>query len=168
MLVRRLTPADSPAYRALRLAGLREAPAAFGSSYEEEKDHPLAVFEDWLAVKPDRGPFGAFDSDALVGIASLGRETLKKLSHKAFIWGMYVAPHARRKGTGRALLLEALAFARSVPEVRQVNLSVNANNPEAVRLYQAVGFKEFGREPGAMLVDDKLHDEIHMYLRVKP
>lgn len=116
-------------------------------------------------MKPDRGVFGAFEGTSLIGLVALGRENMRKLEHKALIWGMYVAPIARGNGVGRALLLEALALARSVPAIRQVNLCVNASNTAAIHLYSSVGFKTFGREPGAMLIDGELHDEIHMCLR---
>lgn len=162
--IRRLTPADAAVFQAFRLAALLEAPAAFGSSHEEERELSRSVIEDRLAVKPDRGPFGAFENDELVGLVALGRESMHKLAHKALIWGMYVAPEARGKGIGRALLLEALSLARSVAGILQVNLRVNASNEGAIRLYESVGFKTFGHEPGAMLVDGELHDELHMCL----
>ena len=164
MHIRRLTPADATAFQALRLAALIDTPSAFGSSYEEEKDFPASTIESRLAEKPDRGPFGAFEGEALVGLVALGREGMRKLAHKALIWGMYVKPEARGKGIARALLLEALSLARSVPEVKQVNLCVNASNVVAIRLYESVGFKAFGHEPGAMLVSGELQDEVHMYL----
>jgi ribosomal protein S18 acetylase RimI-like enzyme len=166
MHIRRLTPADAPAFHALRLAALQEAPTAFGSSYEEEKDLPDATIKDRLAVRPDRGPFGAFENETLVGLVAVGREHMHKRVHKAHIWGMYVTPSARGKGIGRLLLLEALSLARSVANIQQVNLSVTANNASAIRLYESVGFKAFGREPGALFIDGKLYDEIHMCLRL--
>jgi RimJ/RimL family protein N-acetyltransferase len=166
MRIRRLTPADANAFQALRLAALKDTPSAFGSSYEEEKDFPTATIQGRLAEKSDRGPFGAFEDDALVGLVALGRERMNKLAHKALIWGMYVKPEARGKGVGRALLLEALSLARSVPDVKQVNLCVSASNAGAIRLYESAGFKAFGHEPGAMFINGELHDEIHMYLRL--
>ena len=166
MHIRRLTPTDADAFQALRLAALKDTPSAFGSSYDEEKDFPPSTIKSRLAEKPDRGPFGAFEGEALVGLVALGRESMRKLAHKALIWGMYVKPEARGKGIGRALLLEALSLARSVPEVKQVNLCVNASNEGAIRLYESAGFKAFGHEPGAMLINGELHDEIHMYLRL--
>lgn len=166
MHIRRLTPADATAFQALRLAALKDTPSAFGSSYEEEKDFPASVIEGRLAEKSDRGPFGAFEGETLVGLVALGRESMQKLAHKAVIWGMYVKPEARGKGVARALLLEALSLARSVPEVKQVNLCVNASNAGAIRLYESVGFKAFGYEPGAMLISGELHDEIQMSLRL--
>jgi ribosomal protein S18 acetylase RimI-like enzyme len=166
MLIRRLTPADAAAFQAFRLAGLQDAPAAFGSSFQEEKDFPASVIESRLAVKPDRGPFGAFQGEEMVGLVALGRENLKNLAHKALIWGMYVKPEHRGKGIAKALLEEALSLARSVPEVLQVNLSVNAGNLSAIRLYESFGFKVFGCEPGALRINGELHDELHMFLRL--
>jgi RimJ/RimL family protein N-acetyltransferase len=166
MHIRRLTPADAAAFQDLRLAALQESPTAFGSSYEEERDYTRAFIEDRLSSKPDRGSFGAFEGARLVGLIALGRERQRKLEHKALIWGMYVAPEARRNGIGRALLLAALELARSVPAIRQVNLCVNASNSAAIRLYQSAGFEVFGRERGAMIVDGELQDELHMYLQL--
>ena len=165
MRIRRLTPSDASAYQALRLAALQDTPSAFGSSYEEERDRPESEIEARLAPQGDRGVFGAFEVDTLIGLVGLRREGMKNRAHKAGIWGMYVAPAARGKGIGRALLLEALALARSVPGLRQVNLAANAGNAAAIRLYESAGFKAFGREPGAMLIDGELHDEVLMCLR---
>lgn len=164
MSIRRLTPSDSVALQALRLAALRDSPSAFHASYDEEKDLPISVTEDQLKAATDRGIFGAFENGVLVGIVALGRESRRKLRHKAFIWSMYISPESRGKGTGRALLAEALRVARLVPELLQVNLAVNASNIPAIRLYESMGFKAFGRETGALLVDGGLHDELHMSL----
>jgi len=166
MQIRRLTPTDAAVFQKLRLAGLREEPSAFGSSYEEEKDFSASIIEGRLAMRSDSGPFGAFERDNLVGVVALGRESMNKLSHKGLIWGMYVKPEYRGKGVARALLAEALSLARSVPELKQVNLSVNAGNTGAIHLYESLGFKAFGREPGALLINGQLHEEIHMYLRL--
>ena len=167
MIIRHLTPADASAFQALRLKALQEAPTAFGSGYEEEKDFSPSVVESRLAAKSDCGVFGAFEDKKLLGFVALGRENRQKLSHKALIWGMYVSPDSRSKGIGQALLLEALSLARSVPDVLQVNLSVNADNVAAVRIYESLGFVTYGRESGAMLIDGELHDEFHMCLRIK-
>jgi RimJ/RimL family protein N-acetyltransferase len=166
MHVRRLTPADAAAFHAFRLAALQDAPTAFGSSFQEEKDFPASVIESRLAIKPDRGPFGAFVGKEMVGLVALGRENLNNLAHKALLWGMYVKPEHRGKGIAKALLREALSLAKSVPEVLQVNLSVNASNAGAIGLYESFGFKAFGCEPGALRINGELHDELHMSLRV--
>lgn len=166
MHIRRLTPEDAPVFQAFRLEALQSTPTAFGSSFEEEKDFPASVIEGRLAFKVDRGPFGAFEGTELVGLVALGRENLKNLAHKALIWGLYVKPSHRGEGIAKALLQEALSLARSVPEVIQVNLSVNASNTAAIKLYESFGFKTFGQEPGALRLNGELHDELHMYLRL--
>lgn len=166
MHIRRLAPSDSTALQALRLAALRDAPSAFHASYEEEKEFPVSATEEQLKTAPDRGIFGAFEDVVLVGIVALGRERMRKLQHKAFIWSMYISPEHRGKGTGRALLLEALKLARSVPALLQVNLGVNASNVPAIRLYESVGFKRYGLEAGAISIDGALHDELHMSLHL--
>lgn len=166
MHIRRLTPADATAFQALRLAALQESPTSFGSSYEEEREFSQSFIEQRLAARPDRGTFGAFEGTELVGFIALGRETHRKLEHKALIWGMYVAPKARGNGIGRALVWAALELAHSVPGIRQVNLCVNANNNAAIDLYQLVGFEVFGHERGGMLVDGELHDELHMCFKL--
>jgi ribosomal protein S18 acetylase RimI-like enzyme len=165
MHIRRLTPEDAGLFQAFRLEALKNAPTAFGSSYEEEAQFPASVIEGRLAVKPDRGPFGAFRGAGLIGLVALGRENLNKLSHKALVWGMYVKPEHRGSGVARALLLELLSFAQSVPGITQVNLCVNAENSGAIKLYESVGFKVFGREPRAMQIEGVFYDEIHMSLR---
>lgn len=166
MIIRRLTPGDAVAFKALRMLALQESPTAFASSYDEEKDIPLSTFAERLAYKPDQGRFGAFDGDELIGVVALGREGMQKLSHKAIIWGMYMQPACRGRGIGKALMQEAIALARSVPAIRQINLIVNADNQGAVRLYEAIGFKAFGREPDAGMVDGVLHDDCHMCLQL--
>jgi len=165
MFMRRLTPEDAPTFQALRLAALQETPIAFGSSFEEEKNLSLSSIESQLAFRFDRGIFGAFENNELIGLAALGRENLKNFAHKAFIWGMYVKPEHRSKGIARSLLNETLSLASSIPEILQVNLSVNASNTVAVRLYESSGFKVFGREPCALFINNELHDEIHMQFR---
>ena len=46
--MRRLGAADAPAWRELRLRGLREHPEAFTSSYEEDCEQPVAQAEQRL------------------------------------------------------------------------------------------------------------------------
>jgi len=162
MAIRELTEEDARAFQALRLSALTECPAAFTSSYSEECDIPLSVVAGRIAPSPDRCLFGAFEDSQLVGCVGLRRETKLKLAHKAYIWGLYVAPLHRNKGVGGELIAQALAFADSMPGLRGVILSVAKGNSAAVTLYERAGFRVFGVEPGAMLIDNELRDEAHM------
>jgi len=57
-----------------------------------------------------------------------------------------VAPHARRRGLGRTLMLAMIAEARR-RGAREVFLEVRADNPGAQTLYQQLGFEEIGVRP---------------------
>jgi ribosomal protein S18 acetylase RimI-like enzyme len=162
--IRKLTPQDAPQFQRLRLIGLRSQPSAFASSYEEEKGRALAAIEAQLAESPDSAIFGAFTNNELIGVVALGREGMRKLAHKGYIWGMFVDAASRQQGVARRLMLQAIAMARNMPDLRQLNLGVNANNSAALRLYESLGFKVFGHEAGALLVDGAVHDEVHMSL----
>jgi ribosomal protein S18 acetylase RimI-like enzyme len=155
-------PSDAFAFQALRLSALRDSPTAFTSSYEEECDTPACAIEERLATGPGRYIVGAFAGAELVGIVGLVRETPLKLQHKTSIRGVYVAPVQRGMGLGRQLMEHAIVFAESMDGVRQVTLAVTASNTAAVALYTALGFRTFGHEPGALLVDGVLYDELQM------
>lgn len=162
MHIRPLHDPDAVQFQAVRLQGLLEAPTAFASSYDEEVGTPLAVLEGRLKPKADGAVFGAFDGAALVGLIGVQRESMAKLSHKAFVWGMYVVPASRRRGVGALLLRHALDCAWNTLRVRQVNLGVHTGNVAALQLYQAHGFTVFGTERGALSIAGALHDEHHM------
>ena len=167
MQVRDLGADDAQAFQGLRLAALRECPSAFTSSYEEEHEIPIGLVAERLVAKADRCVLGAWVGSDLVGVLGLQREQTRKLAHKAFIWGMYVAPSVRRRGVARQLIDYALQRAGSMNGVRQINLGVNAANLQAIALYEAAGFTAFGVERGFMLLDGELHDELHMVRNIE-
>jgi len=160
--IRPLQAADATAYRTLRLAALAAHPTAFAATVEEEIDVPLATVAERLAPRERAVVLGAFDDTRLVGLTGVHRESWRKLAHKAHLWGVYVDPAVRGRGAGRQLLDAAIMQASRMPGVRQLTLGVNAQNHLALALYEAVGFVRFGLEPGFLLVDGVLHDEIHM------
>jgi RimJ/RimL family protein N-acetyltransferase len=162
MQIRPLLPADAADFHALRLRGLREVPSAFGSSYEEEKDEPASDVAERIRKNVTGFVMGAFDDGTLVGVVGMHRSHHVKAAHKMELWGMYVAPEARRLGAGRKLVEAALRDAFGIDGIRQVNLGVNAANLPALRLYEAMGFIPFGLERDCLVVDGIPQDEIHM------
>jgi RimJ/RimL family protein N-acetyltransferase len=166
MHIRALSPTDASAFQALRLRGLRECPEAFASSYEEELDAPLAELEKRLQPRSDSAVFGAFKGSDLVALVGLQRESMAKLAHKSFIWGVYVAPEVRGNGVGAQIMGYALRYASEVLETRQINLGVNTKNSAALALYKRLGFVEFGLERGYLLVGGELQDEYQMVCHV--
>jgi len=164
--VRLLGPADASAFQGLRLQALTEDPVAFASSYEEERDTAMATVAERLVALPDRAIVGAFDGDRLVGLAAWHREEMRKLQHKGFVWGVFVADTHRGQGLGRLLMQAVIEHARAAHGIRQLNLTAYAANKAAVALYESLGFVVYGREPAAICVDGMLHDDVHMSLRL--
>jgi ribosomal protein S18 acetylase RimI-like enzyme len=155
--VRRLTPADAALYREIRLEGLQCDPEAFGSTFEAENTRPLTFFSERLGGS---AMFGAFHDSELVGIAGLLMREGRKEAHKALLVGMYVRPSARKAGVGRRLVETIIEFARH--RVELVQLAVVSNNQPARRLYERLGFLEYGLEKKALKQDDHYYDEVLM------
>ena len=167
MTIRPLVAANAALFQALRLRGLLECPTAFASSHAEEVNLDLATVAQRITARADRAIFGAFDASALVAIVGVQREAMVKLAHKAFLWGVYVAPEARGQGVGARLLQHALGYAAASLKVRQVKLGVNTGNEAAIALYERLGFVTYGVERGYLLVDGVLHDECQMVATIQ-
>lgn len=161
MDVRRLTPADAAAYRALRLRALREHPEAFTSSYEEESERPQAQSEERL--RHGAAFWGAFAAGQLVGMVGLDREQRVKNRHKATVVAMYVAPEFARRGAGRALMRALLAHARE-SGLELLVLTVTHGNDGPRALYEGMGFTSFGIEPHAIKIGARAYAKNHMAL----
>ncbi|MDX8450073.1 hypothetical protein [Mesorhizobium captivum] len=100
-LLRRLGASDAEAFRELRLEGLRNHPEAFGSSWGEESEQPLAWFRERLEQNIVLA--GSVDNLHLLGVAALGIQQALKLRHKGVLWSMYVRPEVRGSGPSRSL-----------------------------------------------------------------
>lgn len=74
-------------------------------------------------------------------------------SPDADIQTLAVAPAARRRGLGRALMV-ALLDEASRRGAREVFLEVRADNPNAQRLYLSLGFERLGVRPRYYQPDD--------------
>jgi len=89
-----------------------------------------------------------------------------KFAHRARLWGVWVEPTHRGRGLGRLVVESALALARRWTGVGYVDLGVSENAPEALRLYESLGFTTWGREPAATQYGTHRYDEIYMTLRL--
>jgi ribosomal protein S18 acetylase RimI-like enzyme len=160
--MRILTPADTEAYRAVRLRALREEPPAFGSLPDDEPD--ILETADRLAASDDRCFFGAFHEEQLVGIVRLSRYPASNENHRVYLAGLYVLPDFRRHGCGRKLVCAAIERAANLPGVRRINLSVVTDQEPAIRLYQSLGFHIYGTEPETFSRAGRFFDEHLMTL----
>ena len=167
--IRPVTAADVAVYWPVRLRALHDHPEAFGASYEESLERPLEEAARRLANEdgsPDSFLLGAWDGDTLVGTMGMVRSQGVKVQHWGTIWGVYVAPEARGQGLGLRLLQAAIARARQIPGLEQLQLGVAADNTAARRLYQSAGFTVYGLEPRAMKLPTGYVDEELMILRL--
>jgi ribosomal protein S18 acetylase RimI-like enzyme len=139
--VRRITPDDAAALRAIRLAALSDTPTAFGSTHARE----LAFTDDvWReravagSAGNDRATYFAVDDDGtIVGIAGGFRDDE---DGRLDLVSMWTSPAVRRRGVGRKLVRAVLDWAGDEP----VRLGVTAGNDAAIELYRAMGFVETG------------------------
>jgi ribosomal protein S18 acetylase RimI-like enzyme len=157
MEIRRLAAADAPLFRDIRLEGLQRDPDAFGSTFERESTEPLSFFVQRLE---DSAVFGAFEGDALSGVAGFAVQAGPKHAHKGLLWGMYVRPDFRRSGIGRRLVERVVDHARG--RVELIQLVVLSDNLVARRLYRGLGFEEYGLERHAAKYRDRYHDDVLM------
>ncbi len=133
--VRRLFADDWQAYRAIRLAMLKDSPSAFGGTYKEAVGNEERVWKQRLT---DNG----------VLLAQVGRAPAGSAVCSVFdatgprdcgLYGMWVDPGFRRTGVGQTLIQAVVALARAAGK-RRVILHVVADNVGARALYEQEGF----------------------------
>jgi RimJ/RimL family protein N-acetyltransferase len=164
--VRKLQPDDAEQYQRCRLDALRESPAAFLTSFEEEQHRTVETMRERLEKHhaDQNAMFAAFDGERVVGLTGIFREERLQRRHKMYIVSVYVRPEHRGSGVGHKLVQAAIAHARSVSGVTHVELSVSNDNHAAKALYAANGFRSWGVEPHFKIVKGVAYDEDNMSL----
>ena len=121
----------------MRLAALKEAPYAFGSTYAREVRAPEVA---WRRGLESRTRFVAERDGEVVGTVSGGPG---KGPAASAVTAMWVDPRFRRQGVGDVLLATVLDWARS-HRYSEVFLWVTDGNENAERLYVRHGFVRTG------------------------
>ena len=155
--VRRLGPDDWRAFRDVRLAALKEAPYAFGSTYESEVGYAEASWRQRLA---GWARFVAEVDGHVVGVVGAGSG---EFSGTVALTSLWVDPRFRGRGVGTALIGAVEDWAKS-QDLTQVVLWVTEANRSAERLYERLGFKRTGRvsevRPGEPAVEHEMSRRI--------
>ena len=166
MAVARLTKADVDDFVAFRRKMLERAPWAFAATPDDD----VALDREFV-VKQLADPYNAVfllrSAEDITGAVGIFRRESPKFAHRALLWGLFVEEAHRRRGVGRALLVEAIALARQWEGVEYIDLGVSEASPEAHDLYLSAGFVAWGREPGATAFEGRRLDEIHMSFRLE-
>jgi ribosomal protein S18 acetylase RimI-like enzyme len=142
--IRRVTAADGPLLRGIRLRALRTDPASFGSTYEREQAYTDARWNEWAAedaVGDDDATFLALEGRDAVGIVVGARREEQRDVFDVF--AMWVAPEARRRGIARALLAAVESWMISAGG-RTATLSVTTAAEPARMLYESAGYEPAG------------------------
>jgi GNAT superfamily N-acetyltransferase len=144
MRVRALGDGEAALFRELRLRALADAPDAFAQTLAHAEAQPPSYWEELtrsVTAPGGRAMFVAEDGPRAVGLVfgllDSARPTVGRVG------GMWVAPEARGRGAGLALLDAVLGWART-RGLDRLELWVTEGNSAAVRLYRRAGFVETG------------------------
>ncbi|HZR49510.1 MAG TPA: GNAT family N-acetyltransferase [Streptosporangiaceae bacterium] len=144
VLVRKAVPGDWEALRDIRLAALRDAPDAFGSTYAEQARFTQ---DDWLNRIAGDSTFLAYldgDDSEPAGLSGGYRDD----DGSYHLVSMWVHSRARGHGVGEALIDAVANWARKQPNAAALHLWVTETNKHARRLYERCGFVATGeRQP---------------------
>jgi RimJ/RimL family protein N-acetyltransferase len=108
----------------------------------------------------DAAVYVAEADGVIVGRLSLGRDPHPASRHVADL-GLMVAADVRRRGIGRALLEQAVVWARE-SGLRKLELHVFPWNEAAIALYEGFGFRREGLRKGHYRRGDEFVDAILM------
>jgi putative acetyltransferase len=141
-VIRRATQADAAALVALGDAVSSEPEGWLITTGEWRRPSDERRYLRAIKRSPHAAVYVADAGGEIVGRLSLARDTHPGSPHVADL-GLMVAATHRRQGIGRALLEQAVAWAREVG-VTKLELHVFPHNAPAIRLYETFGFEHEG------------------------
>jgi ribosomal-protein-alanine N-acetyltransferase len=128
-----MTEIDVEGVLAIDLASFHGADIGGGDRAPREKQLREELARTWARLRVVRG--------ATPG-SVLGYILFWHVTDEIHLLNVAVAPDERRRGLGRALVLDLLDYAREHAAAK-VLLEVRASNTPAIRLYETLGFTEF-------------------------
>jgi RimJ/RimL family protein N-acetyltransferase len=153
-------------YRAIRLECLKNYPQNFGSLYEDELQSSQLKFDKIITENNDTNfLYGAFDGENLVGICGCIKENRVKTKHTAEISHMYLEKEYGGKGIATELLKLSIGKVFSNVIAEQIILGVVASNLQAIKLYKAIGFEQYGFFENYYKFDNKYESLVMMILK---
>ncbi|MBV8959525.1 MAG: GNAT family N-acetyltransferase [Actinobacteria bacterium] len=142
MRIREVSGSELARLKEIRLRALADAPYAYGSSYERERDRDPEEYRSWIT---NGVTFVAEDEE---GWHALGHGRLDAVTPSlAYVMAMWVAPERRGTKLGATILDTVIDWARQ-QGASMVSLGVTDGNSPAQKLYRSRGFQPTGeREP---------------------
>lgn len=161
-MIRLLGPEDVETFRRIRLEALRAEPDSFAGSAE---DWEKLSDDEWRQRITAGAVFVAVRDGDPVGIMGLLRERPSKMAHRATVVMVYIRKSLRGSGLAKTLLERLIVHARS-QGIRQLELSVSAENEKAIGFYSRQQFVEVGRIPGGCIRNGREVDDLIMVRRI--
>jgi len=137
-VIQRLNEGEGARLRAIRIRALADAPDAFGTTLAEAEAWDDARWEQQVVALPT---FVWHEPRADLGmVRGAPRDGDPEAGYLISLW---VAPEARGRGVGAALVHAVVAWA-TAQGLRRLFLDVGARNQAAQALYQRLGFAVSG------------------------
>jgi GNAT superfamily N-acetyltransferase len=136
---------------------LKDAPYAFGSTYEAEVNR---TEERWRSALVDRVRFVAESEGEVIGTVGAGPSDVTRTAALTALW---VAPAARGRGVGEALVNTVLGWAKDA-DYEKVMLWVVEGNSAAESLYERTGFRRTGSVQMVRPADPRIEYEMSLTL----
>lgn len=124
-----------------------------------------ADFDDACLVVAERVPEAGGDTE-VVGFAYWTRRDGETEQPHADIGRVAVSSHARGGGLGRRLVEGLIEYARTVG-IEILTLDVRGNNHAAMRVYEVLGFVEYGRIPDFVAVENQRWDNVYFSMDLR-
>ncbi|MEM1239322.1 MAG: GNAT family N-acetyltransferase [Cyanobacteria bacterium P01_H01_bin.26] len=137
MEIQRLSSDEGARLRSTRLAALQDAPQAFETTFQSAVTLPSESWQQQLQALPT----------FVAVVDGVDSGMVRGASHsdgQAYLISLWVAPQARGRGVGQALIDVVVGWARSEGYVQLV-LEVGEENRNAISLYTRKGFKPTGQ-----------------------
>ncbi|MFI6766379.1 GNAT family N-acetyltransferase [Streptomyces sp. NPDC050355] len=104
--------------------------------------------------------------DRVVATAFLTLNTHRLMRHWLWVYTVMVHPSLQGRGAGRRLMTAVAETARGIDGISGIRLTCRGGTGLS-RFYEACGYKEVGRVPGAIKVaDDDFRDDVTMWLEL--
>lgn len=160
--VRVARPPDEAALTRLDAAAWTPA-SGFPSVAERVHDPFFTFFTD--DSPPEAHLVAELDGELVGYIRVLPVTALPENAHVLGVLGLAVAPGARRRGVGSALLAAAERHARA-RGARKLSLRVLSTNDTALRLYERLGFRREGTLRDEFRIGGRYVDDVLMAKRL--
>jgi ribosomal protein S18 acetylase RimI-like enzyme len=135
----------------------------------QKRDLVRAELEKNWALPPGRGSWelawGAIDGNKIVGSLELVGNASPSRKHRASL-ELGIEQEYRRRGLGKRLMQEALAWSQQQSFLQWMDAHVYAHNIPAIELYRYFGFAEVGFVKDALRVKDQKIDSLQMTLEL--